>query len=73
MRAYDFLFTFHRNCASLLSVILTYPTCIWFLVGGKYNIVVQIHEDLWHQKTSIPGILCSAVWMILHLAILVEL
>ena len=33
---------------------------------------VEFREDLWLQKTSVPGLTCDVVCMILRLAILVE-
>ena len=34
---------------------------------------VEFRRDLWHQKTSVPGLLCGVVYVILRLAVLVEL
>ena len=32
----------------------------------------EFRKDFWHQKTRVPGLSCSVVCVILHLAILVE-
>ena len=34
---------------------------------------VEFRGDLWRQKTSVPGLSCGAVCVILRLAVLVEL
>ena len=34
---------------------------------------VEFHGDLWHQKTRVHGLSCGVVYVILHLAVLVEL
>jgi len=39
-------------------------------VGGDPG---RISRTSWHQKTRVPGLLCGAVCVILHLAVLVEL
>jgi len=33
----------------------------------------EIRGDLWHPKTTVPGLLCGVVCVILRLAVLVEL
>ena len=33
---------------------------------------VEFHEDLWQQKTRVPGLSCGVVYVILRLAVLVE-
>jgi len=34
---------------------------------------VEYRGDLWRQKTRVPGLLCGVVYVILRLAVLVEL
>jgi len=34
---------------------------------------VEFRGDLWHQKTSVSGLSCGVICVILHLAVLVEL
>ena len=34
---------------------------------------VEFREDLWHQKTRVPGLSCRVVCVILRLAVLIEL
>ena len=34
---------------------------------------VEFRGDLWIQKTRVPGLLCGVVFVILRLAVLVEL
>jgi len=34
---------------------------------------VEFREDLWHQKTRVSGLSCGVVFVILRLAVLVEL
>jgi len=34
---------------------------------------VEFRGDLWHQKTTVPGLSCGVVCVILRLAVLVEL
>ena len=34
---------------------------------------VEFRGDLWHQKTRVPGVSCGVVYVILRLAVLVEL
>ena len=34
---------------------------------------VEFRGDLWHQKTRVTGVLCAVVFVILRLAVLVEL
>ena len=33
---------------------------------------VEFREDLWQQKTTVPRLSCGVVYVILHLAVLVE-
>ena len=34
---------------------------------------VEFRGDLWRQETTVPGLLCGVVYVILRLAVLVEL
>ena len=34
---------------------------------------IEFRGDLWHQKTRVPGLSCGVVYVILRLAVLVEL
>ena len=34
---------------------------------------VEFRGDLWHQKTRVPGVSCGVVYVILRLAVLVQL
>ena len=34
---------------------------------------VEFCGDLWRQKTRVPGLSCGVVYVILHLAVVVEL
>jgi len=63
--ACDFLFTFHRNYASILyhfqdtvsyllkvTSIFYISTCIW--CPQPVVTSLEFHEDVWHQKTRVP-------------------
>jgi len=34
---------------------------------------VEFRGDLWHQETRVPGVSCDVVYVILRVAVLVEL
>jgi len=42
--------------------------CRW---GGSKS--VEFRRDRWHQKTTVPGLSCGVLYVILRLAVLVEL
>ena len=53
-----------------MSPILTTPPAFGALVGVT---LVEFRGDLWRQKTRVPGVWCGVVYVILRLAVLVEL
>jgi len=79
--AYDFLFDFNRNHASILYRFRDIAGCLSKVAdfdpppafgapaGGD---PVEFRGDLWRQKTRFPRLSCGVVCVILHLAILVE-
>ena len=82
LSTYDFLFDFNRNYASILyrfRDIASYSSKVadfdphLYLAPPQGVIPVEIRGDLWHPKTTVPGLLCGGVCVILRLAVLVEL
>ena len=81
--AYDFLFDFNRNHASILyrfrdiasylSKVGDFDPPHLYLAPVQGVTLVEFSGDLWHQKTSVFGVSCGVVCVILHLAVLVEL
>jgi len=81
--AYDFLFDFNRNHASILyrfrdkasylSKVADFDPSHLHLVPPQGVIPVEFRGDLWHQKTRVPGLSRAVVCVILRLAVLVEL
>ena len=82
-RAYDFLFDFNRNHASILyhcqdisgylsKVVDFNPPHLHLAppVGGDHG---QISGDLWRRKSRVTGLSCGVVCVILRLALLVQL
>ena len=79
--SYDFLFIFSRNYVSVLyvpflrnselfvKICQLYPSSPTF---GKGVTPFEFRQDLWLQKTRVPGLSCGIVCMFLCLAILVE-
>ena len=71
-------FDFNRNHASILyrfrdtASYLSKATPPAF--GAPHRVIpVEFCGDLWHQKTRVPGLSCGVVYVILRLAVLVEL
>ena len=80
--AYDFLFDFNRNHASilyrfrdiagyLLKVADFDPPHV-HLAPTQGVIPVEFRGDLWRQKSRVPGLSCDGICVILRLAVLVE-
>ena len=44
-----------------------------YLAPPQGVIPVEFRGDLWRQKTRVPGVSCGVVFVILRLAVLVEL
>ena len=55
---------------TIVSLSLSYRC---YCDGGSVVTPVEFSGDLWHQKTSVPGLSCGFVCVILCLAVLVEL
>ena len=80
--AYDFLFDFNRNYASILyrfrdiagylSKVADFDPPHLHLAPPQGVIPVEFRGDLWHPKTRVPGLSCGLVCVILRLAVLVE-
>ena len=80
--AYEFLFDFNRNCASILyrfqdtasylSKVADFNPPHLHLTALQGLTPVEFRGDLWHQKTRVPGLSRGVVCVILCLAILVE-
>jgi len=62
-----------RDIASYLSKVADFDPPHLYLAPPQGVIPVEFRGDLWHQKTRVPGLLCAVVFVILRLAILVEL
>ena len=81
--AYDFLFDFNRNRASILyrfrdiagylSKVADFDSPQLHLAPPYGVTPVEFCGDLWHEKTRVPGVSCGVVCVILRLAVLVEL
>ena len=81
--AYDFLFDFNRNHASILyrfrdiarylSKVDDFDPPHLHLAPLQGVTPVEFRGDLWLQKTRVPGLSCGVVCVILRLAVLVEL
>ena len=80
--AYDFLFIFNRNYASIWCRFR--DTASYLLKFANFDLPhlhlapplgvtpVDFKKDFWHQKTRVPGRLCGVICVFLCLAILVE-
>ena len=62
-----------RDIASYLSKVADFDPPRLHLAPQQGVIPVEFRGDLWHPKTRVPGLSCSVVWVILRLAVLVEL
>ena len=81
--AYDFLFDFNRNHASILyrfrdiagylSKVADFDPPHLYLAPPQGMTPVEFRGDLWRQKTRVPGVSCGLVCVILRFAVLVEL
>ena len=79
--AYDFLFIFNRNYASMLYCFQ--DTASYLLKYAKFDLPhlhlapplgvtpFEFQKDFWYQKTSVPGLSCGVVCVIVHLAVFV--
>ena len=73
---------FNRSYASILyhsPVIASYLSKVAYFTLLYLHLALSLDvtpfelcQDLWHQKTRVPGLLCDIVSMILHLAILTQ-
>ena len=83
MSAYDFLFDFNRNYASIFYRFRDIAGYLWKVAdfdptppsfGALVGVTpVEFRRDLWRQKTRIPGLSCVFIYVILRSAVLVEL
>ena len=81
--AYDFLFDFNRNHASILqrfrdiasylSKVADFDPPHLHSAPSQGVTPVEFRGDFWHQKTRVFGVSCGVVRVILRLATLVEL
>ena len=81
--AYDFLFDFNKNYVSVLyrfrdiagylSKVADFDPPDLHLAPPQGVVLVEFRGDLWHQTTRFPGLSCGVVFVILRLAVLVEL
>jgi len=80
--AYDFLFNFNRNYASILYHLrdavlylskvanFHHPTCIWHRHWGWHSSSVKTILGI--RKLGVPGLSCSTVCVIIHSAIVIQ-
>ena len=61
--AQSFFMLLHFSMLSLHVLAVKGPLPFCDPIGG---------DDLWHQKTGLPGLPCSIIYVIVHLAILVK-
>ena len=62
-----------RDTASYLSKVTDFDPPHLHLAPPQGVTPVEFRGDLWHPKTSVPGLSCGVVCVILRLAVLVEL
>ena len=80
-RAHDFLFDFNRNRASYFYRFRDIAGCLLndfdpphLHLASKLGVTpVEFRGDLWHQKSRLSALSCGFVYVILRLAVLVEL
>jgi len=80
---YNFLFDFNRNSVSIfyrfrdtagyLSKVADFDPPHLHLAPSYGVTPVEFRGDLWLKKTRFPGISCGFVYVILRLAVLIEL
>ena len=68
----------HLSCtvlerASYLSKVADFDPPHLHLVPSYGVTPVEFRGDLWRQKTTVPGLSCGVIYVILRLAVLVEL
>jgi len=78
-RAHTTFYDFNRNHASILyrfpdiasylSKVADFDPPHLHLAPPQGVIPVEFRGDLWHPQTRVPGLSCSVVCVILHLAI----
>ena len=83
LSAYDFLFDFNRNYVSIFYHFRDIAGYLWKVADfdpphlhsapPQGVTPVEFRGDLWHQKTRLAGLSCGVVFVILRLAVLVEL
>ena len=62
-----------RDIAGYLSKVADFDPPHLHLAPPQWVIPVEFRGYLWHRKTRVPGLSCGGVYVILRLAILVEL
>ena len=80
--AYDFLFTFNRNYVSIMYHL---QDAVSFFVESRRFHLPHLHlppslgvtpfefqDNLWNQKTRVPGLSCGAVYIIQCSAVLIQ-
>ena len=66
------IFYHFRDIASYLSKVANFNLPHLHLVPLLRMTPVEFPKELWRQKTSVPGVSCGVICMILCLAVLVE-
>jgi len=72
MRSASILYRF-RDIASYLSKVTDFDPPHLHLAPPQGLMPVKFRGDLWRQKTRVPGLSCGVVYVILRLAVFVEL
>jgi len=68
-----FIFYRFRDIDGYLSKVADFDPPHLHLAPPQGVVPVEFHGDLWQQKSSVPGLSCDVVYVILRLAVLVEL